>query len=294
LRALRRVAAAPSVRRSMPQTAVKPFQFARMSRRGLQTSRPALSGGHALVQHRDTEGNTALTHWDFSEENQHKVKVIMAKYPSNYKSSAVMPLLQLAQEQNANWLPLAAMNKIAQMLDMPPIRVYEVATFYSMYNRTPMGKYHIQLCGTTPCQLCGAEKILSTIEKHLGIHAGETTKDGLFTVTEVECLGACANAPMIQINNHEFYENLTPETTVKLLDDLKAGTAVKVGPQNGQKNCEGIQGQTTLKDFDPKPFSRDFDALKREVEEAAKKAAAAAAEAAKKPEAPGAFRDKAP
>jgi hypothetical protein len=95
---------------------------------------------------------------------------------------------------------------IAQMLDMPPIRVYEVATFYSMYNREPMAKYHLQVCGTTPCQLCGSEKILDTLSKALGVAPGEHTKDGMFVFTEVECLGACANAPMLQLNNHEFYE----------------------------------------------------------------------------------------
>jgi NADH dehydrogenase (ubiquinone) flavoprotein 2 len=175
-----------------------------------------------------------------------------------------MPLLQLAQEQNSNWLPLSAMNKIAELLDMPAIRVYEVATFYSMYNREPVGKYHIQLCGTTPCQLCGAEKIKSAIEKHLGIHEGETSKDGLFTLSEVECLGACVNAPMIQVNNHEFYENLTEESTIKLLDGWRAGRPPKVGPQNNQSNCEGPQGKTSLKTV-PAAICRDLDQIKADL-----------------------------
>jgi len=110
--------------------------------------------------------------WDFNAESKEKIKTILTRYPPSYKRSAVIPLLYVAQEQNANWVPLAAMNKIAQVLDMPPIRVYEVASFYTMFNRTPVGKYHIQLCGTTPCQLCGAEKIQQTIEKHLGINTG--------------------------------------------------------------------------------------------------------------------------
>jgi len=247
----------------LPRPTVRAFRSSQIAR-----------SSSSLVQHRDTGGNTSKDRWEVSAENKAKIEGILKRYPANYKASAVMPLLQMAQEQNQNWLPLAAMNKVAEICDMPPIRVYEVATFYSMFNRTPVGKYHIQLCGTTPCQLCGAEKILETIEKHLGIKAGETTKDGLFTVTEVECLGACANAPMIQINNHEFYENLTPETTVRLLEDLTAGRDVKVGPQNGQKNCEGPQGPSTLKDFEPQPQSRDIEALTAEIAKAQAKAAA--------------------
>jgi len=183
-----------------------------------------------------------------------------------------MALLQIAQDQNDNWVPIAAMNKVAQILDLPPIRVYEVATFYSQYNREPVGRYHIQLCGTTPCMLCGAEKIRSTIEQHLKIHAGETTEDKMFTLTEVECLGACVNAPMIQINNKEFYENLTPENTTKLIEDLRAGRKVHIGPQNGQKDCEGPQGQTSLKDpdkIDPHAGFRDLGKLKVELDKKA-------------------------
>jgi NADH dehydrogenase (ubiquinone) flavoprotein 2 len=221
-----------------------------------------------------------------------KVQKILAKFPSNYKQSAVMPLLTLAQEQNDNWLPLAAMNKVAEMLEMPPIRVYEVATFYTMYNREKLGKYHIQLCGTTPCMLCGSEKLGETLVKHLGIKEGEISKDGMFTWTEVECLGACANAPMIQVNNHEFYENLTPDTLIKVVDDLRAGKKPKVGPQNGQKVAEGIMGKTSLKGEPSGPFCRDLEAaaaqFKAEQEKA--KAAAAAAAAAVKPPPPAAAK----
>ena len=193
----------------------------------------------------------------------------------------------LAQEQNDNWLPLAAMNKIAQMLDMPPIRVYEVATFYSMYNREPMAKYHLQVCGTTPCQLCGSEKILDTLEKALGVAPGEATKDNLFVFTEVECLGACANAPMLQLNNHEFYENLDEKNVLNLVDQLKSGgiPATTVGPQSGlQKVAEGPQGKTSLKtNIDPKFGVRDMDALIKQVKEDQEKAKAAAAAAAANP-----------
>lgn len=248
--------------------------------RSINTS--TISRSSPLVQHRPTEDNRADSPFEFNENSKKSIDIILKKYPSNYKQSAVIPLLYVAQEQNNNWVPLAAMNKIAQLLEMAPIRVYEVATFYTMFNRTPVGKHHLQVCGTTPCQLCGSEKIIETIENHLNIKSGESTSDGMFTLTEVECLGACANAPMLQINNKEFYENLTPETTKKLLDDLRAGRSVKVGPQNGQVSCEGIQGQTTLKDAGRLTnVCRDFTALKEELakkaEEAKKQAAAAAA-----------------
>jgi NADH dehydrogenase (ubiquinone) flavoprotein 2 len=122
------------------------------------------------------------------------------------------------------------MNKVAQILDMPPIRVYEVATFYTMYNRQKVGKFHIQVCGTTPCQLCGAEKIKQAAFEYAGVsHDGEVSKDGVFCVQEVECLGACSNAPMVQVNNHEFYENLTPETMKSVMEALKLGKPLKVG-----------------------------------------------------------------
>jgi NADH dehydrogenase (ubiquinone) flavoprotein 2 len=210
----------------------------------------------------------------------------MSRYPSNYKASATMPLLFIAQEQNDNWLPLSAMNKVAEMLDLPPIRVYETATFYTMYNRKKLGKYHIQLCGTTPCMLCGAQEIKKSIMKAANVtHEGEISKDGLFTVDEVECLGACANAPMIQVNNHEFYENLTPETSVKLIENWKAGKPNKVGPQNHQRTAEGPLGQTTLLSGTPPTSFRDIDALLKEEAakaEAAKKAAAEKAAAEKK------------
>lgn len=249
--------------------------------RSISSSIPRRSVG--IVQHRETDDNRSDAKWDFTSENHEKIKKILAKYPTNYKRSGIMPLLTLAQEQNQNWLPVAAMNRIAEMLEVPPMRVYEVATFYSMYNRTPIGKYHIQLCGTSPCMVRGSEEIAAAMEKHLGIKMGETTPDGLFTLQEVECLGACVNAPMLQINNHEFYEHLNPQSTVKLLDDLKAGRPVKEGNQNHIKTCEGPMGKTTLF-TEVEPVCRDFDKLKVDYEAAQKaekeKAAAAAAAAA--------------
>ena len=174
------------------------------------------------TQHIDEEDNNASTPFDFSVENWEKVHAILGRYPSNYKKSAIIPLLDLAQRQNDNHLTLAAMKKVAKVVESSDMAVYEVATFYTMFNRTPVGKYFIQLCGTTPCMVNGAEKIRSTIENHLGIHEGETTSDGLFTLREVECLGACCNAPMVQIND-DFYENLDEASTVKLLDACAAG-----------------------------------------------------------------------
>jgi len=147
-------------------------------------------------------------------------------------------------------LTLAAMDKVAKIVDVDEIRVYEVATFYTMFNRTRVGKYYIQLCGTTPCMICGSEEIKHAIEEHLGIKEGETTEDGLFTLREVECMGTCANAPMIQLND-DYYECLTKETTIALLEACKAGNPPKMGkwgslPMNGQVSCEGPLGKTSL------------------------------------------------
>jgi|TARA_B110000091_G_C13679700_1_gene417332 NADH dehydrogenase (ubiquinone) flavoprotein 2 len=163
------------------------------------------------------------------------------------------------------------MNKVAEILDMAPMRVYEVATFYTMFNREKVGKYFIQLCGTTPCMICGSEEIKATIEDHLGISNNETTEDGLFTLREVECLGACSNAPMVQLND-DFYENLTPETTRALLDACKSGDMpplTKWGslPMNGQLSCEGPMGKTTLDNPPHKAgfgFRDDMDTMMEE------------------------------
>lgn len=219
-------------------------------------------------KHRHTPDNNDDTVFDFTPENYDKVNIILSKYPENYKASATIPLLDLAQRQNDNFLTLKAMDKVAELLDMAPMRVYEVATFYTMFNREKVGKYFIQLCGTTPCMICGSEEIKQTICDHLGIVNNETTKDGLFTLREVECLGACSNAPMVQLND-DFYENLTPETTRQLLDACAAGKPpplTKWGslPMNGQLSCEGPQGKNSLFDPPHKPgfgFRKDFDDL---------------------------------
>ena len=151
-----------------------------------------------------------------------------------------MPLLDLAQRQ-LGWTSISVMNEVARLLEMPPMRVYEVATFYTMYNRSPVGRFHVQACTTTPCQLggCGSDVIMKAIEEHLGIHPGQTTEDRLFTFSEVECLGACVNAPMIQIND-DYYEDLTPESTVTLLKALQA-SAEATGAAGG---TAGIAGES--------------------------------------------------
>lgn len=173
-----------------------------VGRRGFRVA-SVLRGG-SLPQHRDSEYNNANTSFEWTEESKKEAQRILSKYPSNYKQSAIIPLLWLAQRQNNNWVSLAAMNRIAEMVQVAPIRVFETCSFYTMFNREPVGKYHIQLCGTTPCQLCGAEDIMKAIQEEIGIGHGETTEDELFTVTEVECLGACVNAPMIQVNDDFF------------------------------------------------------------------------------------------
>jgi NADH dehydrogenase (ubiquinone) flavoprotein 2 len=163
-----------------------------------------------------------LKKFKFSPENQSKIEQIIAKYPSERQKSAVMALLDLAQVQNNNFLSQDCIEEVAEILSLPKTKVQEIATFYTMYNITPVGKYHIQLCGTTPCMLCGSEDILSAIENELGIKAGQTTPDNLFTLTIVECLGACSNAPMMQVNNMHYYEKLTTESVIKILQDLKS------------------------------------------------------------------------
>jgi NADH dehydrogenase (ubiquinone) flavoprotein 2 len=205
----------------------------------------------ALSRHYDTPDNNEATPFDFTEENTIKIKQILSKYPAGYQQSGIMPLLDLAQRQHGGWVPLAAMNKIAKILNVPPMKVYEVASFYTMYNRTKIGKHFVQICTTTPCMLRGSGEIVKAAKKYLHVDLGGTTPDGMFTLTEVECLGACVNAPMMQIGDH-FYEDLTPETTVKVLETIKNGGTPKLGPQTHRKAAEGPQGKTSLFE-DPVP-----------------------------------------
>jgi NADH-quinone oxidoreductase E subunit len=187
----------------------------------------------------------------FTAENLKIAEGHIAKYPQGRQQSALMPLLALAQKQHQNWLPVAAIEHIAQMLNMPYIRAYEVASFYTMYNLAPVGKHHVQCCTTTPCWLRGSDAVLKAAKDTLGIVPGETTSDGAFTVTEVECLGACVNAPMVQVTSHdgsdEFYEDLDYEATRELLLKLKRGDKPKPGPQSGRVSSEPAEGLTSLK-----------------------------------------------
>lgn len=232
-------------------------KVSKISLRNFHPAIPKFSNYHPIASHRNTAGNDEEAYFDFSAENYKRVEMILARYPENYKQAGIIPLLDLAQRQAGGWLPLVAMNKVAKIVGVAPIRVYEVATFYTMFNREKVGKYFIQLCGTTPCMICGSEHIKKVIEDHLHIKEGETTADGLFTLREVECLGSCANAPMIQMND-DYYECLTPESIVALLDACKAGNPPKMGrwgslPMNGQVSCEGPLGKTSLKEPPPGP-----------------------------------------
>lgn len=184
-------------------------------------------------------------HFAFNPANLKRAQAIIAKYPAGRQQSAVMPLLDIAQRQNDGWVSIAAMQYIAEMLKIPYIRVYEVATFYTMFNLKPVGKYLVQVCRTTPCWLRGSDELTHACESHLGIGLHENTKDGNFTLMEVECLGACVNAPMVQIND-DYYEDLTPARLVEILDALKAGKHVPVGTQVKRLNSAPITGLTSL------------------------------------------------
>jgi NADH-quinone oxidoreductase E subunit len=181
----------------------------------------------------------------FTEENVARADTIIAKYPEGRQASAVMPLLHLAQRQNDGWLPRAAMDYIADYLGMAPIRVYEVATFYTMYNLKPVGRHHVQVCTNLSCWLRGSDEIVAVCEHKLGIKLGDTTEDGMFTLSEVECLCACVNAPIVQIGD-DFYEDLTPDTIDIVLDKLRAGGQPKPGSQIGRRSSEPITGLTSL------------------------------------------------
>lgn len=181
----------------------------------------------------------------FTEENLAAANKIIAKYPEGRQASAVLPLLHLAQRQNSGWLPQPVLDYIADFLDMAPIRVYEVATFYTMYNLKPVGRHHVQVCTNLSCWLRGSDEILSVCEKKLGIKLGETTEDGMFTLSEVECLCACVNAPIVQIGD-DFYEDLDADTIDIVLEKLRAGGNPKPGSQIGRRSSEPITGLTTL------------------------------------------------
>jgi NADH-quinone oxidoreductase subunit E len=181
----------------------------------------------------------------FTADNIAWAKMQIAKYPEGRQASAVIPLLWRAQEQSGGWLPQKAIEHVAELLGMARIRVLEVATFYTMFNLEPVGKHHVQLCGTTPCMLRGSDELKKVCQRRIG-DQHNVTPDGKFSWLEVECLGACVNAPMAQIN-YDYYEDLTPETFEKILDDLAAGRTPKPGPQIDRQLSAPVGGPTTLK-----------------------------------------------
>jgi NADH-quinone oxidoreductase subunit E len=207
----------------------------------------------------DPEVRARWEGFQWTPENARQAKEIIGRYPEGRQMSASIPLLDLAQRQvgaetnTQGWLPLPVMEFVARELDMAPIHILEVATFYTMFNLAPVGRYHVQVCGTTPCMLRGSDDVLRACELR-GLRKGHTTEDGLFTLTEVECLGACANAPMVQIND-DNYEDLTEQSMGAVLDALARGEKPKPGPQvERQTSCpEG--GPTTLK----KMAERNYD-----------------------------------
>src|SRR4051812_9747930 len=182
----------------------------------------------------------------FTAENVKWAKAQIAKYPEGRQASAVIPLLWRAQEQSGGWVPQKAIEHVADMLGMAYIRVLEIATFYTMFNLEPVGRYHVQLCGTTPCMLRGAEALKEVCREKIG-EQHHTTADGKFSWIEVECLGACVNAPMVQINA-DFYEDLTPESLARIFDQLAAGKKPKTGPQIDRQLSAPVGGLTTLTD----------------------------------------------
>ena len=173
----------------------------------------------------------------FDEDHDARADVIVAKYPNSKKQSAVMPLLDLAQRQHGGWIPRAAIEMIADRLEMPSIRVWEVATFYTMYFLAPKGQHKVQVCTTTPCWLRGSDDVVKACKDHLGIGFGQVTEDGKFSLHEVECLGACVNAPMIQIND-DYYEDLDAASTTRILEAFAKGETPEHGPQNGRRGSE--------------------------------------------------------
>ena len=184
----------------------------------------------------------------FSNENLKQVELILKKYPEKNKKSAVMPFLYLAQRQNKNWIPLAAMKYIANYLSIPYISVYEVATFYTMYNLSPVGKYFVQVCTTTPCMIRGANKLVEACKEKISENELKLSKDKSCSWTEVECLGACVNAPMMQVNDN-YYEDLDKEKMLKILDKILNGETPKPGSYRGRVNNEPENNRKTLMDL---------------------------------------------
>ncbi len=195
----------------------------------------------------------------FTKENLEKATSIIAKYPPGRQASAVLPLLDLAQRQHYGWLPKAALEHVAELLEMTTISVYEVATFYTMFNLEPVGRFHVEVCTSLSCWLRGSDEIVAACRKELGVNFAETTEDGTFTLGECECLCACVNAPVVKIGD-DFYEDLTPEAIEKILTELRAGGRPAPGSQIGRKSSEPLDGLTTLK---TKPEEKPADEVRQ-------------------------------
>ena len=187
----------------------------------------------------------------WNDENAEKAKIVLGRYPAGREQSASIPFLDLAQRQvgaetqTQGWLPVPVIEFVARQIGVPYMRVYEVATFYTMFNMAPVGRYHVQVCGTTPCMLAGSDDVMAACKNH-GLIKGKTTPDGLFTLTEVECLGTCANAPMVQINDDNF-EDLDYDRTTVILEALAAGQVPTPGSTTGRKSSEPAGGPVALK-----------------------------------------------
>ena len=194
---------------------------------------------------------TEPTSFAFDAISLDAIAKILAKYPADKKASGTLPLLDLAQHQmgrvtGSAWVPVVAMDEIARMLEIAPVRVYEVATFYLMYNTKPIGHHHLQVCGTTPCWLRGSDNVRDAIKACTGIkHYGETSEDGLFTMSEVECLGGCVNAPILQVDD-DYYEDMDAESTKTLIEALKRGEKPARGSVIGRQNSAPEGGPLTL------------------------------------------------
>jgi NADH dehydrogenase (ubiquinone) flavoprotein 2 len=181
----------------------------------------------------------------FTPQNMERARAIIARYPDGRQSSAVLPLLDLAQRQHGGWLPRAAMDHVAEILGMARIRVYEVATFYTMFHLEPVGRHLLQVCTTTPCWLCGSDDVVRACEEELGIGLGETTPDGQFTLMEVECLGACVNAPVVQVGD-DYYEDVSPQKARELIEALRRGERPAPGSVTGRQTSAPASGPKTL------------------------------------------------
>ena len=214
---------------------------------------PDIGGGWGGTHAADAEHPEQPTSFAFDAESEAKVAQILKRYPQGKQASAVIPVLyvvqrQMARQSGSAWVPRVAMDVVAERLGMAPIRVYEVATFYFMFNTRPIGRHHLQVCGTTPCWLRGSEEVARACREAAGVAGyGQTSADGMFTMTEVECLGGCVNAPVLQVDD-DYYEDLDYESTVRLIESLRRGERPPPGSMIGRQTSAPIGERTTLLD----------------------------------------------